>query len=466
MKYLYFLIFILPFSLSAEDWIHIDSLEYGDIPGSGWVQNISCPDSNNCYAFVQQSSDYLIKHSADQGASWQTIYTADPFNEEFPWMPNMWRPSSPQKDYLFLGMLEKPIIKKSTDGGKTFKRMIIDTLVTDPGRRLYGFVMYDTNIGFAANDYFWFVTKDGWETFEKYENAWYGKYPNSHIAPFFMDNNTIGAWYTSRSSEIRTQYFSKYDIEKEEWTVLSGIPRDPPESEYIQYLNDLCFVNDSLGFACGAQTTGDGDTAIELIFRTEDGGVTWDRIRKELYHPRFGLSYIEAYDSKNIIAVGSYGKIVVTRDGGENWLVDTLPKMENNPYGAMSLTITWAGQTPLIGTFSNGGGLYRYEGDFFDFSVEDTTNPDVITEEYANVGVRVRNSTRSLYISIDDEQFRKYELKIFDIQGNPEQSTIIQSGIGNSFRSVNIEGLKSGAYLYMVSCDGLPVRSGKFVVTR
>ena len=171
------------------------------------------------------------------------------------------------------------------------------------------------------------------------------------------------------------------------------------------------------------------------------------------------------HDQNNGIVVGQYGSILYTKDGGNTWLRDTLPKIEGDPYGPLRVEVTWAGKTPIIGTMS-GGGLWRYEGDFFDFSKEDTTNPNVITQEFADVRVRVRNSESSMYISIDDEQFRKYELKIYDINGLPKQTNEYQSGSGNVFRPVNIEGLKSGAYLYMVSCGGLPVRSGKFVVTR
>ncbi|MCK5741111.1 MAG: hypothetical protein KAH48_02750, partial [Chlorobi bacterium] len=362
MKYLYIFILFLPLNLISNDWVHIDSLEVEGQHGSSKVQNIDCPDSSNCYAFLQETMYYMIKHSSDQGKSWELIYTADPWTEESPIQLNLLNTCSPGKDYLFLNMYESPIIKKSTDGGKTFKRIILDTLNTDDSRILSSLVMYDTNIGFAKNAHYWFVTNDGWETFKKYKNKKYGIYPDSYSSPFFIDSNTIGAWYSSHSYEERAQIFVEYNINKEVWTEKYMIPVDPPDSEYSQYLNDLCFVNDSIGFACGSQTTGVGDTSIDLIFRTTNGGETWERLWKELYDPKFGLNKIAAYDTKNVVAVGNFGKIVMTRDGGENWLIDTLPKLDQHIYRAMAPQITWAGQTPLIGTFYQGGGLYRYEG--------------------------------------------------------------------------------------------------------
>jgi hypothetical protein len=468
MKIIFLLIFILPLNLFASEWTQVDHLEYPPQNLSARVVSLSCPDSNNCYAFVMQTSDYLIKHSTDQGESWETIYTADPWNEELPIMVNLEMSCSPYKDYLFLSLFERPILKKSTDGGKTFERIILDTLDTKKSRKIYSLAMHDTILGYASSSDFYYITQDGWKTFNKFKHKTTDIYYDTYLRPFFMNANTLGGIYYGSSDEHR-QYqepiFMKYYIFGDEWSEVFQFPKDTVEGSYNQYLGDLCFIDDSLGFACGSQRTGVGDSQYEILFQTKNAGKTWDKTWKQLGSEQFGLIEIDFYNAKNGIAVGKYGSLLYTRDGGESWLRDTLPKPEGNPYGALMLNVTWAGQTPIVGTFG-GGGLWRYEGDFFDFSVEDTTNPDVITEEFSNVGVRVRNSERSMYISIDDEQFRKYELKIYDINGNSIQINEYQSGSGNVFRPVNIEGLKSGGYLYMVSCDGLPVRSGKFVVVR
>jgi hypothetical protein len=86
-----------------------------------------------------------------------------------------------------------------------------------------------------------------------------------------------------------------------------------------------------------------------------------------LYEPTFGLQKIAFYDAMNGVAVGQRGKLLLTNNGGKTWFYDKLPQhmIDKEP---LTMNITWAGKTPIVGTWY--GDIYRYEGDYFKFLPE------------------------------------------------------------------------------------------------
>jgi len=79
-------------------------------------------------------------------------------------------------------------------------------------------------------------------------------------------------------------------------------------------LNDVMFLNDSVGFICGGLRYDKGD-----ILKTSDGGFTWhdqstDEMSKALYH----VTFISADTG---FTCGYDGKIFRTYDGGTMWVL-------------------------------------------------------------------------------------------------------------------------------------------------
>jgi len=77
-------------------------------------------------------------------------------------------------------------------------------------------------------------------------------------------------------------------------------------------LDDILFLNDSIGYACGGLRYDKGD-----ILKTIDGGFTWvdqsdSNMTKELYHLNF-------LSKDTGLSCGYDGKIFRTYDGGMNW---------------------------------------------------------------------------------------------------------------------------------------------------
>ncbi|MFH1051428.1 MAG: Ig-like domain-containing protein [bacterium] len=549
-------IFLIPYIIIlANDWHQVNDFE------NNKVKALNCPDSNNCFALVQFSWFTRLYKSTNQGKSWNIIYQSDPLNESPSGLINSETGVSPNPDYYFIAMWDYRVIKKSTDGGSTFMSVNLDP--QDISNKHMYIAMYDTNYGFASSGNNYYITKNGWESFEKFTKI---VNPSSLYSPVFLDTNTILMPSIGFGNGLGSA-FLKYDININKFDTLSFFEKEP-DSLYMPDINDITFLNDSLGFACGMQHTGLGANKWDIIFRTKDGGYTWERLLKQWTYPSFGLQDIAFYDEENGVAVGAGGKIYSTNDGGDNWVLNERPpEVTVNTY---TLCVAWAGRTPLIGTWD--AGIFRYEGDFFDFSPDtsvhllntipspdedsisvstqitakffdilDTnklgtysytiqnlsstgeyipgkynfdfsdstliftpdsslpylsiiqvnlnniydlagnvlkqysytfqTEPDttigvddLIKFLIGKIEINVITNNSQLYVSISDEHFRKYKLQIFALMGNVALEQELSSGVGTLYVPYDISGLTSGAYLYMISCEGMVVKTGKVIL--
>jgi len=184
---------------------------------------------------------------------------------------------------------------------------------------------------------------------------------------------------------------------------------------------------------------------------------------KQLQYPSYGLQDIAFYDAKNGVAVGQGGKILTTKDSGSTWITNELPP---EMYMPLTMKVAWVGRRPVTGTFDHGGGLFRYEGDFFDFTPDTTDTTDIeeyIKNIFGEIVVKAHFYSSQLYVSINDPQFRKYKLQIYDIMGNVALERELSSGVGTLYVPYDISDLTSGAYFYMISTGGVVVKTGKIV---
>jgi len=452
-KLIIVLIFLFCYSLNSGDWRKVISFE------DGWVNDLNCPDSNNCFALVQYTFYSRLYKSTNQGLTWDMIYQSDPYNEEKPFLFNAQIGVSPHPDYYFMVMTDRPIIKKSTDGGKTYRRIFLDTLDYQFNRIIYTMAMFDTNNGVAKSEDWFYVTKDGWETIEKIS----GLDTLSIYSPVFL-NDSIVVMSASDNDDSTGVLFIKYNTKKNEWSYLFEFRREQV-TNFAHIIYDIFFINDSIGFGCGYVKTGMNEQKYDLIYKTTDGGYNWKISLKQIVNPPFGVLDISFFDAKNGVAVGNWGKIWTTNDGGVTWLHNETPKDMTD---GVTLKVAWSGQHPIIGTFDHGE-LFRYEGDFFDFTPDTTDTTDIeeyIKNIFGDIEVKAQFYHSQLYISINDPQFRKYKLQIFDIMGNAVKEFELSSGVGTLYVPYDISDLTSGAYLYMISCQGVVVKTGKIVSIR
>jgi photosystem II stability/assembly factor-like uncharacterized protein len=452
MKYLlFFLLIFISNSLYASDWQQIDDLD------SGFVKSISCPDSNNTFVLAQYDEWIRLYKSIDHGETWVIIHQSEPLNEENPKLVNYEVGFSPIPNHYYLMATDYPIIKKSNDGGKTYSRIILDTLDADARRNIYRFTMLDTNIGIAISLNWIFVTNDGWISYNKYPALPYCIY----YSPIFIDKYNVLMISLSYKDNFNNLLI-KYNITNDTQTPLYQFKDN--HSVYEIFMKSIFFINDTLGYCCGEENILlEKDIKYDLIYKTTDGGITWIKILEELVSPPFGLQEIAFHDEKNGVAVGKGGKILTTNDKGMSWILNDISQKINNP---LTMKIVWSGKYPIIGTSSSGEGIFRYEGNFFDFTYDTTDVEEYIKSLFGNIEVNIRQSYYQFYISIIDEHYHKYKLQIYNSMGNVVMEQELSSGVGTLYVPYDISDLTNGAYLCMISMEGIVVKTGKLLVAK
>lgn len=101
------------------------------------------------------------------------------------------------------------------------------------------------------------------------------------------------------------------------WTLLT---KGDQANGYTESFNELYFLNSKIGWIIGDNQSGGGG----IILQTPDGGITWNKIVKDLPTHLFSLNVAS---SNRILVGGGFsgpGLLYDTYDGGENWYVTTM----------------------------------------------------------------------------------------------------------------------------------------------
>jgi len=77
----------------------------------------------------------------------------------------------------------------------------------------------------------------------------------------------------------------------------------------IEYLEALQFVDSLVGYEVGGKSTGHGQQQYELVYKTTDGGRSWEKVLDIVISISFGLQKLDFYDKDNGIVVGQFGAV-------------------------------------------------------------------------------------------------------------------------------------------------------------
>jgi hypothetical protein len=396
------------------------------------ILTMQCLDSNNCFAYTCENSTTRVYKSIDQGDSWMLIYEHD---HDLP-NDSVWTVGYCQavnESLIFLSYNFRVIVEKSTDGGETFQRITFDEYSSHEDGINY-FVMYDDHIGFICSFKYMFYTTDAWETYKVFQK---GEFKYVGEPCYFLDSTKI----VMLKSHQNHDEFKLFDITTETWSDYSeGSNADPRKT-----MENHCFINDSVGFACGGQKNGVGNLNNNIIWKTEDKGRTW-KIIEESEGPitGFGLTSIAFRDSLYGIAAASWGVMIETTDGGKTWeYVIPLEEITHK----MTPRVAFAGQYPIIG-IGLGDGIYRYE---------DVT--DVVSEEETE-SLSIQQTRDQLIIRQREYINKRISIQIADLLGRNVQS---QSFVNQQEINLDISKLNSGFYVYNILSDGRILKTGKLV---
>jgi len=394
------------------------------------VQSIQCPDSNNCFALIDHPSTPVLYKSTNQGTSWFLIY-----ENEIKRYPALIMGVSPNPKYYFFIEDTYSNLWKSIDSGYTFKEIQLE-----PGFiEFSNLSMYDPNFGFATNENNFFTTTDGWETFVRHPKK---SDQEGFTSPFFLDSNVVLLRYLSSPwPDSLGMALVKYYISTESWDTVTyfwkqvGVGAD--------YIYSLFFVNDKLGFASGRRSDKSlpKEHYYDLIYKTTDGGYNWYVVLNDYIYPEIGfINNIAFADSNNGMAVGFYGKIAMTNDGGETWVYEPTPNAMDN---ARKMLVCWAGRTPLIGTWD--AGIFRYEGDFFKFSVgvEEKPEGNQRFKSLVSINPNPAGEYIELKLSESSKLSESYQIQIYNVYG---ECLLTIPNTLNPKPKIDVSGLPVGMY--------------------
>lgn len=110
---------------------------------------------------------------------------------------------------------------------------------------------------------------------------------------------------------------------------------------------DVHFIDRNTGFAVGAYG---------FIFKTEDGGNTWENFGDRMENQdRFHLNSIVQLENNVVLVAGEAGTMFRSPDGGDSW--DTV----DSPYDGSFFGLTGTGEAGVVLAFGLRGNLFRSE---------------------------------------------------------------------------------------------------------
>jgi hypothetical protein len=355
-------VFLIMGSISYSNEWEMTHYMYGDLPFG-----IECQDNKNC--FIASNGDPIrIYKSIDSGKTWDLIYA------EFKLGFKLWNISAPDTNNIFLD-LDKGNLYHSSNGGYSFNKIDLGEITWSGASYNTDMAMYNKNIGVFTNanhksDYFdlILITKNGWKSFDEFSII-ESDMETKFYYPRFINDSLIYL-IGSLSFKNYQKVFIKLNINSFQFDTSFIASR-------TLGIRDLYVIDDTLLFICGNSNTLQGGSGHDAIYKSTDGGETWRRVL-DLYTADskltglvpFGLQSIAFKDETSGIAVGQFGKIVYTYDGGESWIYehnlhDTIAKKE-----PPTMIVRYAGDTPILATFT--GHFFRMTEDTYAPGPDDT----------------------------------------------------------------------------------------------
>jgi photosystem II stability/assembly factor-like uncharacterized protein len=416
-----------------------------------WFRSIQFLDNNNGWAVGDYSSIYKTSNGGDEWIQMSSsinrkrgnaIYFV---NEKTGWVA--FTDNSTQYDNELV---------KTTDGGESWIRLPVDW-------EIFALFFVSENIGWAGTYFEIGKTNDGGLTWE-IQNI--GSYI---ITDLYFLNENVG-WAVGTGGAILKTTDGGND-----WSLLS--------TTVNEFLQSVCFVNDSIGWTVGykpyfvsvlKKTTDGGNSWISQnspmgqiysvcainenlawiagggIARTTDGGNIWVQQYSETFN-----KVVSFVDENNGWAVGE--SILGTSNGGEEWYHQFNGFLLNLASASfVSDTVGWVtGRYGTILKTTNGGIIVEVENNY----PKPPTNI-LLSQNYPNPF----NPVTSLQYTVGSRQF--VTIKIYDLLGREIATLINEEKPAGEYKvEFNAANLPSGIYFYRIKA-GSYINTKKMVLLK
>lgn len=278
--------------------------------------HIDCADSKDCVVTGEYSGErngtwYVIafaRRLVDERWVWVRRDTLDSA-EELERFGYLNRVAHPTPDLILVSGFNG-VLLRSTDGGGTW----VESTPHDDASRFEGLSMLDSNHGIARVNQWLIYTKDGGASWTPIP------LPDS-LRPDPDGIGGINNVALASSSRIvisaRAHGRDGYPVV----AVTDNLGVNWRVTASSKNMGRFVFVNGSTGWAGGyvPDTSNTSRVGNDLIMHTVDGGVNWIEQLNERIDPPYGIAHLDFADLNHGVAAGGFGKLLVTRNGGEEW---------------------------------------------------------------------------------------------------------------------------------------------------
>lgn len=399
MKFIILLIASLTLNfpaLQSQGWVFSEG-----IYNKGSILDIHFKNDTLTSLLVAQTKTTL-EQSHDGGDNWTTLAEYNSDFDPLPWDMRFLNPSIlrylPDNDqYWLAGFTPNLAFLIADKDVPTFEKLNIDK-----GPQVVEFDMYDSLTGYASSTATYYLTKDRWETIDSIQK---GDNPVRRVKDVNFLNDSIIETIIY-NNEADKDYFTHLNINTFEWDTLGSL------TEHIIGFREYEKVNEHLIYGLAGEPNGVGAQGLDVIYRSRDGGKNWELQLRSNENPVFGLYKISFNDEVNGIAIGNYGKVVMTNNGGEEWVDFDYEDQYPVPSGPVGVELAWYKDKPIITGLN--GELYRYEGNFFRPNYNKAKKVELWNpEEDENRG---GNSVNFSWERLKQSEYDYYHLQITDNQ--------------------------------------------------
>lgn len=440
-RILFIIIFIIvsnPVYSQIAKWFPCDSIDYSIEHSLDMeYKTIDFIDNMNCAAIGNMAwTRPWLRITNNGGKNWYTAFQDDfiyKYDSNGNVISILYRPAKAADidwvdDSLCIIICDSAYYWRSTDGLKTWKRNKVDAIYKTNQIFQYKIEMFDNKFGGFITPFQLFLTEDGGESF--YE----AKYdlPDSLLPVTFID-----LFFPSRNTIIALVFKSSYSgyIIK---SIDGGKHWNAHYSSPLR-LNDIYFVNEQIGYGAG-RTKHINNLYRDLIYKTIDGGMTWQLQLDSLAPNAGGLFKIQFINENEGIALGYYNSIWRTSDGGEHWTFDTSYKEANIKRWFSDIVMIKSDLMFATAERSLGGFIYKYSKE------ETAINEEQVDNDFS-LNVFPNPSKGSLIIKISNSIPLNVKLELYDYLGNRVTklfSEYLEKGIHNY--EPNLDGISNGMY--------------------
>lgn len=443
-------------------------------------------DSNTLYIGYSISGQPGIFKSEDMGKSWEKIYQ-EPFDVPAPFR-DYWGMEYPAPGHMYFLYGMRQINMDTAVCIKRFDErlgQVVDSIVIDT---VSGFVreddfsMFDSLNGILVCGYGLHITRDGWKSyylhnrFEKGYNEdstrWLSdfKYVMNQVDmlskdTIFFHGYNFDLALQDRDKEVYSFHYMVLDPGDTTYTVTKltdgqQIKLGPDSIRRVKgnpdllhaALYDYCYINDSTWiYAARGKDTGSGQCRTLEIYKTTNAGKFFYQVCNMDINA-YGLSKIDFLNENFGVAAGN-SCIVVTKDGGETWMVDTSMYKYNwedykDPVWGVHISIV--DEMIFLGSWN--AGVFKYEEEFGVGVKEDQMKPKECL-------IYPNPSTPGEILNFKLSKFFSGKAFVYDIYGKKVQQV---GFFGNSFRLT--EDIAPGTYLVCLMSGGKVVAREKINV--